>query len=429
MGGDHRHENADCVAVQTRAHQDQAAVARQGDDAGDLFGCWLLGVAILDELDREHRTQTTNVANTLMSRGDCIEPRPQIVTKDLGLLLVRRIKHLIHRDDRGSTRDRVATERAAKTTRMHCVEQVGSARDTRDRHTATHRLGPRREIGRDAKVFDCRRRTGAPHAGLHLVGDVENSVLLTDLMNAANEFGRHRQEATLALDRLENDGGDLRRIDLALEDLAESSERILRRNAAIQVGRRGAIDLSRVRTHALLVWHRLRRQRHAHQRAPMEALVETDDRVAIRRKARDLDSVLDGLGTRIEQQSLERTLTRMAGNHALDGFDVALVLDDRVHLVHVAGRLLLHRSHNRLGRVSAVERANAPDEVDELAPINVGDARTMRVVGKDRLRVDRRRNPALTLGLQCRSVDSNSLIDRHGVPPRRTGAALRMASA
>ena len=262
-------------------------------------------------------------------------------------------------------------------------------------------------------MLDCRRRTRAPHAGLHLVGDVENAVLLADRVHALDELLGHRQETALALHGLEDHCGDLGRVDLALEHLAEPVERQLRRDAAIQVRRGRTVDLGGKRPHALLVRHRLGRQRHANERAAVEALIEADDRVALRGVAGDLDRVLDGLGARVEQEPLERPLAGMTRNHALDGLDVALVLDHGVHLVHVAGGLLLDGRDDSIRRVAAVERTNATDEVDVLASLDIGDARAMRVIDEQRLRRHRRGHPALALGLQRRGLGSGSLIDRH----------------
>ena len=65
-------------------------------------------------------------------------------------------------------------------------------------------------------------------------------------------------------------------------------------------------------------------------------------------------------------------------------------MGDREALVHVALGLLLDARDDGLGRVAAVERADAADEVDVLAPVDVGQARAVGVRHEDR----RGRHPA-----------------------------------
>ena len=63
-------------------------------------------------------------------------------------------------------------------------------------------------------MLDRPHPAGAAVAGLHLVDDQDDPVLVTDPAHAAEELARRDDEAALALDRLEHDRSDLLRRDL-----------------------------------------------------------------------------------------------------------------------------------------------------------------------------------------------------------------------
>ena len=62
---------------------------------------------------------------------------------------------------------------------------------------------------------------GAPEAGLDLVDDQQDAVLVADLAQSAQELEGRDVEAALALDRLDDDRGDARRLDVRLEQELE----------------------------------------------------------------------------------------------------------------------------------------------------------------------------------------------------------------
>ena len=72
---------------------------------------------------------------------------------------------------------------------------------------------------------------GAGKAGLHLVGDQQDAVLVAELAQRQQKLGRRDVEAALALHRLDDDGGDARRIDVGLEQEVERRQRIGDRHA------------------------------------------------------------------------------------------------------------------------------------------------------------------------------------------------------
>ena len=67
-------------------------------------------------------------------------------------------------------------------------------------------------VNRSASTSKCsiaNIRAGPPEAGLHLVGDEDDPVLVADPAQPLDEGGRSRNEATFALLGLEDDGGDV----------------------------------------------------------------------------------------------------------------------------------------------------------------------------------------------------------------------------
>ena len=71
------------------------------------------------------------------------------------------------------------------------------------------RLRDRDQVGLDAEVLDREEAAGAPEAGLHLVADKDDAVLVADLAQALYELARGRDEAAFALHGLEHDRGDV----------------------------------------------------------------------------------------------------------------------------------------------------------------------------------------------------------------------------
>ncbi len=357
------------------------------DDAPGLGSRGFLGGAVRDELDADHRAQPADVADHLVALLHRRQRGRDALADLLAAREERRILHLLERDEAGGARERVAAERAAQTADVRCIHEVGATRDAGQRQPAAERLAPHDQIGLDARhLVDGQHGARPAHAGLHLVVDVDHAVLAADLDQSLDEAGRGGQEAALALHGLVDDRGHRLGVDLALEQLAHGGQRLGRADPAVGPGRRGAVDLGHERAEALLVGHDLGGQRHAEHRAAVEALVERDDRVAIGRVARDLDRVLDGLGARVDEQRLLREGARVQRADAPADLDVRLVHRDREALVHVALGLFLHRSHDRLGRVAAVERADSADEVDVLPPVDVGQAGAVRSRDEDRRR-------------------------------------------
>ena len=114
------------------------------------------------------------------------------------------------------------------TTARSIVEQAFqmSSRHTRaDRHVAARqRLGDGDEVGDARRVLEREERAGAAEAGLHLVDREERAVVVTQLGRGA-EVAVGRDEHALALDRLDDERGDVARLGSSRAQRVEVAER------------------------------------------------------------------------------------------------------------------------------------------------------------------------------------------------------------
>ena len=164
----------------------------------------------------------------------------------------------------------------------------------RRRATCPRRAGPARSV-----VLDRPDRPRTPDARLHLVVHIENAALPAQLGEAPREVARHLDEAAFALHRLEDDAGDLVRI----EQLGHGFDRRVRRNAAVRVRRRRAINLRSERAEAPSCTSPCASSSSSAESAHgMRS--RNDDAGSAGRCARDLDGVLDGLRAGVQEQAL-----------------------------------------------------------------------------------------------------------------------------
>src|SRR5262249_33811955 len=77
--------------------------------------------------------------------------------------------------------------------------------------------------------------SGPAHPGLHLVVHPEDPVPPAELLQLRRVVGRHREEPTLALHRLEDDARDRRGVDVGLEEVLQGGDRVVGRDAVVRV--------------------------------------------------------------------------------------------------------------------------------------------------------------------------------------------------
>ena len=139
--------------------------------------------------------------------------------------------HHLDGGDRRHAGHRVAAVGAAHAADVGRIHDLGAAGGGADRHAGAERLGGDDDVGGDAVVLEREQLAGAREAALHFVGNHHDAVLIAELADPAQEARRHRHEAALALHRLDDDRGDLRRIDLRRERLLELLDAPARRTA------------------------------------------------------------------------------------------------------------------------------------------------------------------------------------------------------
>ena len=241
-------------------------------------------------------------------------------------------------------------------------------------------------------VLDCPPAAGPAHPGLDLVGDQDDPVLVAQLAQPAQEGGRGGEVAALALDRLDHDGGDVLRGDLAAEDrLAQ----VLELGGAIPAGRFApAADARerRVMDHRQqwpeagpLLDLRVGQGERAHG-AAVEAALERDDPRPMRVIAGELDRALDRLGPRVREEDAGLLGERRDPRQPLHELEVARLVEVGRGDVDEPIRLFLdRRAHLRMGMPGRAD-GDAGGEVEEAVAVDVRDdharLRTPRRAGR-----------------------------------------------
>ena len=132
----------------------------------------------------------------------------------------------LDRGERRRARDGVAAVGTAEAALVDRVHQLGAPGDAGERHAAGQSLGGRDDVGDHALVVDGEPVAGATEAALDLVGDEDDAVGRGPLRQRRQEsVGRH-DEAALALDRLDEQSGDVLRADLGLDRLDRERGRL-----------------------------------------------------------------------------------------------------------------------------------------------------------------------------------------------------------
>ena len=112
---------------------------------------------------------------------------------------------------------------------------------------------------------------GAAEAGLDLVGDQHDAVLVAERAQRLQEFGWRDVEATLPLHGLHDDRRDPRGLDVLGKQPLEAGQRVGDADAVVGDRERRVVDLGRERPEARLVGRRLAGEAHRQQRAAVEA--------------------------------------------------------------------------------------------------------------------------------------------------------------
>ena len=109
----------------------------------------------------------------------------------------------------GAAGERVAAERGRVRAGLSFSATSGLATRPPQRDAAGQRLGQRHDVRLHVPVLVGVPLAGAAHAGLHLVEDQQQLVLVGQLAQPFEVASRRQVDAALALDRLDQDGAGL----------------------------------------------------------------------------------------------------------------------------------------------------------------------------------------------------------------------------
>src|SRR6478735_616136 len=273
-----RHKETDHIAMGAAGEKNQSMLIRHLHQSLGELRRWL-PARILHQLDGTHGPESSDIA-------DAIEIGPHLqliaaVQNDLAervgalakLFLLDRVEHGVRRGDRLRFTGIGATE----TARTGCIHDIGAPRDRSERQSAGQSLRQRHHIGFDARMLHSEHFSGAGEAGLNLVGDQQDAVLVAERAQAAEKIEWRDVEPALPLHWLDDDCRNARWICGVFEQSLDRIHALLAANSMIYIRKSNVIDVRRKRSKALFVGHHLPRQRHPHMGPAVKSTAERDD--------------------------------------------------------------------------------------------------------------------------------------------------------
>ncbi|MNZ44916.1 hypothetical protein D3C78_625540 [compost metagenome] len=192
-------------------------------------------------------------------------------------------------------------------------------------------------------------------------------------------------EATLALNRLDDDGSDVTRLRVVLEDALDAGDGVVFADAMQLARSQGAEDATRHQAHAGGVRNDLAGQAQGHHGAAVVGTGEGDHTGAAGGGTGDLHGVFNGFGTGGDQQGFLREVARNALGDLFAQLDVRLVGQYLEAGVGQLGQLFLNGGNHFRVQVAGVQYCNAAREVDVLAAVNVPYGGVFGALGDDRV--------------------------------------------
>ena len=173
------------------------------------------------EFDGHHKARATNIRDFRRGGADrfelLLQPRAKFIGAGAELFFLDHIQHRIG----GRDPDRVAAIGAAQTARMCSIHDRGFAGQRSQRQAASQTFGHRGNIGSHAILLHAEHGAGAGKTGLHLVGDHDDAMLITERADGFDQIFRCGVESTFALHGFKDDGGDAAGIDVSLEEFGQ----------------------------------------------------------------------------------------------------------------------------------------------------------------------------------------------------------------
>ncbi len=295
-------------------------------------------------------------------REPLLEQEPGLVHALEEALLQHHVEHRIgHRH-----RQRIAAEGRAVRARGHALGRRFGGQTRADRKAAADALGDRHDVGLDARPLIGEQLADAADAGLHLVEDQHQLVLVGELAQAAQKTALRHPHAAFALDRLDDDRAGLR------------PDGFLH---GVEIAERHPVEARQPRLEAFEIFF-VAAGRDRRQRAAVEGALERDHAELFRPAggelvtARHLDRALHRLGARIGEEDgvgesrldepLGQPLAAGDAKQVGDVPDLLRLLGERLDQLGVR---VAERVHRHAGGEIEVALAVLGDQPGALAPL------------------------------------------------------------
>ena len=248
----------------------------------------------------------------------------------------------------------------------HPLGRLAGRQARADGEAAAQRLGERHDVGRNAGTLVGEQLAGAPHAGLHLVEDQQQAMLVAQLAQRLEERRLDDAHAALAHDRLDQNRRGL------------GADRAFGR---VEIAERHLIEAVDHRAEPFEIFL-LSAGGERRQRAAVEGALESDDavtfRLTVRRLvfARHLDRAFHRLGAGIaEEHHVGEAGFAQTPRDAL-GFRNFVKIGDVPHLLRLLGErgdelrmCMPQRIHGNAGGKIEIALAVRGDKPRALAPL------------------------------------------------------------
>src|SRR3954451_4706306 len=387
--GDERRDDPDHVHVRAGRQDDQFPKQRLGLDPLRQVGVGYAAVADtrLDELDRDHETETPDVADGGVTRGKRLQPSQELVTALAGIRDEPLVLDHVERGVRRRARDDVAAICPAMRAGLPGGHHLGACEDPGEWHPRSDALGDDEDVGLHVPMLDREHLARAAESRLDLVRDEHDAVLPGDLPEPWQEAGRGHDVAALTEHGLDDDPRDA----VGVDDLPEGQVELLLpvararvgtmpaagRSIAVRVGR--VVDGARQGLERAAVDVLGGRQGHRLRGPAVVAVAERHHGGTPGRDPRELDRGLDRFGSRVRQERLPRT-ARQHGAQAVVQPETRLVVGDVLLRVDDLRCLCGDRGGDAWMRVARVRDADAGRVVEVTGPIAGDQPRALAAV-------------------------------------------------
>src|SRR6266702_3987087 len=375
------------------AQQKQAMLERQIDHVIAQRRNRIAALLILNQFDGEHQSAPAGVAYIGILLNPGMEAR-QHPSADCGGVLQAFALENVEGGERSGNGHRIAAKRAGMRTRRP-VHDFGARHADAQRHSRRNALGDADDVGLDAGVLDGPPLSGSAGAGLDVIGDQQNAMPVADAPNLLQENVGRDDVAAFALDRLQNDCGNLFGRQRGLEQLvfdetrAGEPERFRGRQsfvaAAIRVRIGNVSDARNERREAALLLNLRAGKRKRSHGASVKAAEEADDVLASSVIARQLQRAFNRLRAGVA------VVDAMRAGH---GRDCRETFGKRRHLLvikigagHVdePGALVLNCPDDLGMTVAGGGDGDAGGEVEILVAIDIFDPGTQPALYRQRI--------------------------------------------